>query len=190
MPDILKTEASLVNTSSFVREVTPFYKEGKITKLSGIIGEERMKLYSDLSVYQPLPVEIRPFLAIGFNVTTHCNALSLACSLTLCPLYFGDTITALFEDETRVKLKVVTKGVRFGDERRVHVPLTDHQLAAFTQQNITSISVYNHKALIPFDFEPTETPNDQYSSITEAKKLLRIMAERIVACKALLIAGN
>lgn len=180
IPDILQTEASVITESG---------KEyGKITKLSGAIGGREIKLYLALEEWKHFPIDLLPTIAITFKVDAKSNFLIINSShKDISPLKKGDTFTIYFDDNSFIEKQFIIGRTLSGKVVTNIIVLSDLELIQLSQVLINNI-VTESAIKMPYQF--IDVSNSQYSSTVEGKKLFKIICERIIGVKELLLKKN
>jgi len=178
--NIFDIEASIVHKLS--KEV------GKITKLSGRIGNGEIKLFLALDDWKKFSIDFLPSLSIEFEVDKDSNLIILNSSnKEISPLKKGDLFRIYFEDESFIEKKFEVGRIQSGKNVKNIIFLNDVELTRLSHNTISHIETFSGLK-IPYEF--TEIENKQYSNSTEGKKLFQIICEKIIGIKSLLTNSN
>lgn len=177
VPDILQTEASIV---------TEFGKEcGKITKISGAVDHSDIKLYLSLEDWKRFPIHLIPSLSIALKVDVKSNFLIVTSSnKDISPLKKGDTLTIYLDDNSIIEKKLLVGRTISGKIVTNIIILRDLELIQLSQALVNSL-VMKSEIQMPYEF--TNVSNNQYSNTLQGKELFKIISERIISVKKLLI---
>jgi len=180
MIDIENTEASIV--PGIIGKHC-----GKITKLAGMLGEDKLKLYITSEEYNKLPLVLIPYLSFGLSVDVSYNHFAADCNNLTTPIKKGDSIIFCFEDKTMMKIVFPTGGLSSSGVRKNFAIISDLELSYLWSNKVEKVKVQNNKNGISLNFEFASQGNDQYENIEQGKRLLQIMAKRLVGAKSLLL---
>lgn len=170
---IYDTEAEIKQNLS--REV------GKITKLSGKIGNGELKLYIASADWKKLPLSFLPTLSFEFELDNKYNFVIVHSSnKTIASLKKGDSLKICFEDGNFIEKKFGAGRNLNGKSVHNIISLTDLELKTLSEnivKGIENIGVLK----IPYEF--TEINNEQYANSAEGKQLLKIICQKLVEIK-------
>ena len=167
---IYDTEASIVKE---------FYKEvGKITKLSGKIGNDYIKLFIASDDWKKLPLNLLPSLEIKFKVDDTLNYINVRSSnKNVSGLKKGDLLTICFEDGSFIEKKFEVGRIPDGKFVENIILLTDAELNILSKNTLSSIETFS---TLRIAYEFTEIKNEQYTSSEEGKQLFKIVCEKLL----------
>lgn len=163
MGDILKTEAAYVR--NFRTQLIPY---AEITMLSGVIGEQYLYFYTDITKTE----------RFGFGITgTFAGFLAKACCNVKGLLKKGLELFFFFDDDTSFKLELSIGGVTMGNDRHHFTPIEASTLQYLTIKNVTKVMCLHPKTGQEYTF--ILIPNHQYNTVNEGQRLLGIMVSRV-----------
>lgn len=173
---IFDTEATIVDELN--NEI------GKITKLSGQIGQSEIKLFLALEDWKKFSLEVIPTLSIEIKVNKNLSFLIITSSnKDISPLKKGDLFTIYFNDESYIQKKFENGRNQFGKNVVNYIFFSDLELISLYQNTVKFVETFSGLK-IPYEF--TDIKNHQYSNSLEGQKLFQIMCIRITGVKLIL----
>ncbi|MGV8880474.1 MAG: hypothetical protein ACOH2A_15760 [Sphingobacteriaceae bacterium] len=174
--NIYNTEASIIEESS--------KKVGKITRISGQVGQSEIKLFLGLEEWRQFSIDLLPTLSIEFKVDGNSNFLIIGSThKEISPLKKGDVFSIIFEDESFIEKKFEVGRFQSGKIVKNLIILNDLELIALTQNLVKNVETFSGLK-IPYEFN--NIANIQYSNTSDGKKLFQIMSQRITEIKLIL----
>lgn len=161
-------------------------KMGKITKLSGVIDDEFIKLFVTSAEYESAEINCRPYAVFCIHVQKLANTITFGSTSPLCPLSKGDHVIMHFDDGETIKIDLTIGGLRVGREKRNYALLSDLQLLKLSEAMLIMIEIFSIKSCTRVSFKFSDLDNSLYKHATEGMFLTRILAKRLIAVKYLL----
>lgn len=176
---IHETEAGIVNIGLGACSST----EARITKLAGDMSETFVRLYYPFS-NMPVP----DYLGITFEASARYNILRLKSTFKDFKLNKGDIVVLGFEDGTTMEETFSSSKSEYAsNDRRNFIFLSDPSLLHFCKSELKAVRLINKKGLqVDLTFF-SGLHNRQYMTETDGRDLVKIIAEKIIYGKALLM---
>lgn len=175
-PDIENTEAA-VYTNSYGQV------EGKITKISGIVGDGLIPLFPPGEQNATFPP---PFLGVGMNASATYTCLRITAPNDRAKLMINDEVIFRFESGDALQAKFLVKGHKEGDRKSNVLIITSHQLLQIIETPLLEVELIDNRtgrnSFYYFGGEPT----GYYGNAKDGQELFRIMARRIAGTKVMI----
>ncbi|MBV7531331.1 hypothetical protein [Chitinophaga sp. sic0106] len=157
--------------------------EGRITKLSGRMGEEELQLYV------PGENHFYPSTHIGMALKVSNNRNIGTFSVPAegpQRLLVGDQAVLYFDNGDSMSFRFMITSYKHCGRRQNHFILSDEQLMYLTDNPLNGIELTAAKSGIATPYQFNEQPTHQYTTPKDGRKLLMILAKRVAGTKVLI----
>lgn len=160
---------------------------GVITKLSGFLGEEFLKIHPKVITYIngcEISSDCNSFYGFGFMVDRSNNFIKVCTNVKLFSIHRNDHLFFHFQDKTSLKVNFLTSGFTSGNEKHLLTIISTNELDHFATQIVEYIEIIKNGISVKFSFDACG--NTQYNSIENGQRLFQIMAQRVSGARQLL----